>query len=112
MLRTILPSWNASIEYAAKDRLGTRHKVSFIMEQPKRYVDVIRQRFKTYERETAPGVKFYGQALVHESDATQTPIKVLRDILRPIDRAVLGHAPAPVKPLPRLSHPGGTRRSP
>ncbi len=43
LLRTILASWNASIEYAAKDRLGTRHKVSFIMELPKRYVDRIRQ---------------------------------------------------------------------
>lgn len=43
LLRTILGSWNASIEYAAKDRLGTRHKVSFIMELPRRYVDRIRQ---------------------------------------------------------------------
>ncbi len=44
LLRTILASWNASIEFAAKDRLGTRHKVSFIMELPKRYVDAIRQQ--------------------------------------------------------------------
>ncbi|HEX7927357.1 MAG TPA: FtsX-like permease family protein, partial [bacterium] len=44
LLRTVLVSWNASIEYAAKDRLGTRHKVSFIMELPKRYVDAIRQQ--------------------------------------------------------------------
>jgi adenylate kinase len=48
--------------------------------------DVIRQRFKTYEQETAPVVKFYGQSLVHEIDATQMPIQVLRDILRHIDR--------------------------
>ena len=48
--------------------------------------DVIRQRFKTYEQETAPVVKFYGQSLVHEIDATQTPIQVLRDILRHIDK--------------------------
>jgi putative ABC transport system permease protein len=44
LLRTILGSWYSSIEYAAKDRLGTRHKVSFIMELPKRYVDGIRQQ--------------------------------------------------------------------
>jgi len=44
LLRTVLVSWTSSIEYAAKDRLGTRHKVSFIMELPKRYVDVIRQQ--------------------------------------------------------------------
>lgn len=43
LLRTILVSWNASIEHAAKDRLGTRHKVSFIFELPRRYVDAIRQ---------------------------------------------------------------------
>jgi len=49
-------------------------------------VDVIRQRFTTYERETAPVLKFYGEALVHEIDATQTPIQVLRDILRHIDK--------------------------
>jgi putative ABC transport system permease protein len=44
LLRTILVSWNASIEYAAKDRLGTRHKVSFIFELPRRYVETIRRQ--------------------------------------------------------------------
>jgi putative ABC transport system permease protein len=43
LLRTVLSSWNASVEYAAKDRIGTRHKVSFILSMPKRYVDQIRQ---------------------------------------------------------------------
>lgn len=48
MIRTVLSSWEVGAEYAAKDRLGTRHKVSFIMQLPKRYIDDIR---------AVPGVK-------------------------------------------------------
>jgi putative ABC transport system permease protein len=43
LLRTVVWAWNVQIEYAAKDRLATRHKVSFILQMPKRYVDEIRQ---------------------------------------------------------------------
>jgi putative ABC transport system permease protein len=39
MLRTVLWAWNVAAEYAAQDRLGTRHKVTFIMPLPKRYID-------------------------------------------------------------------------
>ncbi len=46
--RTILWAWNVGVEYSAKDRLATRHKVSLIMPVPKRYVDNIRQ---------VPGIK-------------------------------------------------------
>lgn len=42
MIRTILWSWNAAAEYAATDRLGTRHKVSFILQLPKRYIEDVR----------------------------------------------------------------------
>jgi putative ABC transport system permease protein len=42
-LRTVLWAWNVGVEYSAKDRLATRHKVSLIMPVPKRYVDNIRQ---------------------------------------------------------------------
>lgn len=48
MLRTVLTAWDVGIEYAAKDRLGTRHKVSFILPLPKRYADDVR---------AVPGVK-------------------------------------------------------
>jgi putative ABC transport system permease protein len=48
MLRTIIWSWNAAQEQAATDRIGSRHKVSFIMTLPKRYGEEIRQM---------PGVK-------------------------------------------------------
>ncbi|CAN5912036.1 ABC transporter permease [soil metagenome] len=42
MLRTVLSSWEVGAEYAAKDRLGTRHKVSFIQQLPKKYIDDVR----------------------------------------------------------------------
>jgi putative ABC transport system permease protein len=41
--RTILWAWNVGVEYAAKDRLATRHKVSFILPMPKHYLDSVRQ---------------------------------------------------------------------
>ncbi|MBI3415864.1 MAG: nucleoside monophosphate kinase [Verrucomicrobia bacterium] len=44
-------------------------------------LEVIRNRLAVYENETKPVLDFYGPKLVHEIDATQSPIKVLRDIL-------------------------------
>ena len=43
LLRTVLSAWEVAAEYAAKDRVGTRHKVSFVMSLPKRYIDRIRE---------------------------------------------------------------------
>jgi putative ABC transport system permease protein len=43
MLRTIIWSWMAASEQAATDRIGTRHKVSFMMPLPKRYAEEIKQ---------------------------------------------------------------------
>src|SRR5581483_424854 len=49
---------------------------------------VIKQRLKTYERETKPVLNFYGKSVVvHKMDSTQTPAKVLLDILRRIAKA-------------------------
>lgn len=45
-------------------------------------LEVIRERLKTYERETKPVLKFYGRKLVHQINADQSPAKVLADILR------------------------------
>ncbi len=42
LLRTVLSSWTAGVEYSAKDRIATRHKVTFVMWLPRRYVDDIR----------------------------------------------------------------------
>lgn len=47
-------------------------------------LEVIRHRLETYERETKPVLDFYGLSVVHQIDATQTPVNVLRDILRVI----------------------------
>lgn len=43
LLRTVISSWEAAGKYAAQDRLGTRHKVSFVISLPRRYVDTIRE---------------------------------------------------------------------
>jgi putative ABC transport system permease protein len=47
-LRTVLSAWGAAAEFAAKDRLVTRHKVSLVIALPKRYVEEIR---------AVPGIK-------------------------------------------------------
>jgi len=43
LLRTVIYSWNIAAEFAAKDRIATRHKVSFVLPLPKRYVDNVRE---------------------------------------------------------------------
>ena len=45
-------------------------------------LSVIQARLKTYEKDTKPVLDFYGPKLVHQVDSTQTPVNVLRDILR------------------------------
>lgn len=42
MLRTVISAWTVAVEYAAKDRIATRHKVTFILQLPKRYVEDIK----------------------------------------------------------------------
>lgn len=43
LLRTVISAWTVAADHAAKDRVATRHKVSFIMPLPKRYLEEIRQ---------------------------------------------------------------------
>jgi putative ABC transport system permease protein len=43
LLRTVLSAWTAAADHAAKDRIGTRHKVSFIMPLPRHYVQEIQE---------------------------------------------------------------------
>jgi adenylate kinase len=50
-------------------------------------VEVIRERLEIYEKETRPVLDFYGPELVRTVDSTQTPIGVLRDILRILARS-------------------------
>lgn len=44
-------------------------------------LEVIRDRLRTYERETRPVLDWYGTSRLHEIDATQSPIEVLQDVL-------------------------------
>jgi putative ABC transport system permease protein len=66
LLRTVLTSWTDAINYAARDRIATRHKVTFIMQLPLRYLEDIR---------STPGIKgttwmnwFGGKHPKHESE--------------------------------------------
>lgn len=42
MLRTVVTATNVAVTYAAQDRVGTRHKVSFVLQLPRRYIDTVR----------------------------------------------------------------------
>ncbi len=42
MLRTVVTASNAAVTFAAQDRVATRHKVSFVMQLPRRYIDTVR----------------------------------------------------------------------
>ena len=42
LLRTVTWAWASGAEFAAKDRVVTRHKVTFVMSLPKRYVEDVR----------------------------------------------------------------------
>jgi adenylate kinase len=50
-------------------------------------LEVIRDRLKVYDKETKPVLNFYGKKLVHRINSTQSPVKVLRDILSRVDKA-------------------------
>ncbi|MFM8468767.1 MAG: adenylate kinase family protein [Limisphaerales bacterium] len=45
-------------------------------------LDVIRNRLQVYDQETKPVLDFYGPDVVHDINATQTPVEVLSDILK------------------------------
>jgi putative ABC transport system permease protein len=42
LLRTVVYAWTSGADYAAKDRVVTRHKVTFVMSLPKRYIEEVR----------------------------------------------------------------------
>jgi putative ABC transport system permease protein len=43
LLQTVLHAWTVAADFAAKDRVVTRHKVSFIMSMPERYLSDVAQ---------------------------------------------------------------------
>jgi putative ABC transport system permease protein len=42
LLRTVVWAWGSGADFAAKDRVVTRHKVTFVMTLPKRYIEDVR----------------------------------------------------------------------
>jgi adenylate kinase len=50
-------------------------------------LQVIRRRLKVYEKETKPVLNYYGQKFIRRIDSNQSPVKVLRDILRELVKA-------------------------
>ena len=66
LLRTVISAWTVGADFAAKDRVVTRHKVTFIMPLPLRYMERVR---------AVPGVKsatfanwFGGRDPKHENE--------------------------------------------
>jgi len=46
--------------------------------------EVILQRFRTYDEETRPILEYYPDEIIYQLDATQTPVKVLYDMIERI----------------------------
>jgi putative ABC transport system permease protein len=70
LLRTVSYAWTSGAEFAAKDRIVTHHKITFVMPLPKRYIENVRN---------APHVKvatwgnwFGGKDPLHEHEFFQT----------------------------------------
>lgn len=66
LLRTVVSAWSDAVEYAAQDRVATRHKVSFVMSLPRRYVTDIQQVSGVQHAMAASW--FGGKHPVHEKD--------------------------------------------
>ena len=47
-------------------------------------VEIIRQRFETYQQETQPVLAKYDAAFVHDIDSTQSPLGVFADVVKVI----------------------------
>jgi putative ABC transport system permease protein len=91
LLRTVIWSWTVAIEQAAVDRIASRHKVSFIMEMPKRYAEEIKQipgvrevAYATWFGAKDPKHKdeFFGSIAVEPDDI----LKVYDEIIVPPDQ--------------------------
>jgi adenylate kinase len=49
-------------------------------------LEVIRHRLETYEKESRPVINFYERALLHQIDSTQSPVEVLREVLKVVSK--------------------------
>jgi len=71
LLRTVLWSWELGSEVAAKDRVVTRHKITFIMTLPRRYVSDLEQHAAELGvKQTTFAVWFGGKDPAHEHDSS------------------------------------------
>lgn len=94
LLRTAVSAWTAGADYAAKDRLVTRHKVTFIMPLPKRYVDDVRARsHELGVKEVTWANWFGGKDPLHETEFfanfavdSATYFEVVPEIIVPKDQ--------------------------
>jgi len=69
LLRTVLWSWELGSEVAAKDRVVTRHKITFIMTLPRRYVtDLEQHAAELGVKQTTFAVWFGGKDPAHEHE--------------------------------------------
>lgn len=87
LLRTVLSAWTAAADNAAKDRVGTRHKVSFIMSMPRRYVQEIEQIPGV--QQTAAASWFGGKDPKHEQDFFATIAVEPKEFLEVYDEILL-----------------------
>jgi putative ABC transport system permease protein len=87
LLRTVLSAWTAAADHAAKDRVGTRHKVSFIMPMPRRYVQEVQQIPGV--QKTASANWFGGKDPKHETDFFATIAVEPKDFLEVYDEIVV-----------------------
>jgi adenylate kinase len=53
--------------------------------------EVIRRRIRLYHDETEQTLRFYDPSLIHEVDAAQTPLDVLRDIINRLSELAHAH---------------------
>jgi putative ABC transport system permease protein len=83
LLRTVLDAWTAGADHAAKDRIGTRHKISFVMTLPRRYAEEMKQIPGI--RDVASANWFGAKDPNHEKEFFGTLAVVPQDILKVYD---------------------------
>jgi putative ABC transport system permease protein len=66
LIRTVLSAWTVAADFAAKDRVVTRHKVTFIMTMPYKYLQEVEQMPGV--KETALSMWFGGKDPAHPND--------------------------------------------
>jgi len=89
LLRTVIWAWASAAEWAAKDRIVTRHKVTFVMNLPRRYVqDVGAAPHRVKHRADQGGIRRDQRAYVHDAGV---PVPAERTKLPGEHGAVVGH---------------------